>query len=102
MTAPLPRRLEPEWLDSLPATDPRAIRSRADLRRINAWMGHAGIVVERLRAPGAAPMRRLVDLGGGDGAFLLAVGRALEPQHARVAATLVDLRAAVDAETRRG
>jgi hypothetical protein len=35
------RRLEGEWLDELPADDPRARRSRADLRRINAIMGNA-------------------------------------------------------------
>src|SRR5262245_27301775 len=38
------RRVEPEWLDGLPATDPGAIRSRRDLRRLNRIMGHVGIV----------------------------------------------------------
>ncbi|TPV99455.1 MAG: hypothetical protein USCAAHI_01108 [Beijerinckiaceae bacterium] len=38
------RVVRPEWLDSLPPDDPRAGRSRRDLRRINAWMQQAGIM----------------------------------------------------------
>src|ERR1041385_4869330 len=34
--------LEPEWLDSLPASDPKADRSRRDLRLLNVLMGNAG------------------------------------------------------------
>ena len=44
------RRLEREWLDELPADDPRARRSRADLRRINAIMGNARIVASALKS----------------------------------------------------
>src|SRR5665213_1028567 len=32
------RIVEPELLDALPPDDPSAIRSRQDLRRVNAWM----------------------------------------------------------------
>jgi hypothetical protein len=78
------RRLEPEWLDELPAEDPRAQRSRADLRRVNAIMGNARIVA---RAIAGAP-RTLVDLGAGDGAFALRLARALPRPPSRV--TLVD------------
>ena len=68
------RRLEAEWLDVLPASDPRAARSRRDLVRVNALMGNAGIVANALRD--AAP-RRIADLGAGDGRFALRVLRAL-------------------------
>jgi SAM-dependent methyltransferase len=68
------RRLEAEWLDVLPASDPRAARSRRDLARVNALMGNARIVANALRA--AAP-RRIADLGAGDGRFALRVLRAV-------------------------
>ena len=69
------RSLEPEWLDELPPQDPRAVRSRNDLRRINAIMGNARILARHL---GAA--RRIADLGGGDGSLMrgLAKQRHLE------------------------
>ena len=66
------RSLEPEWLDTLPAEDPRAVRSRADLRRVNALMGNARIIARHL---GTA--RRIADLGGGDGSLMRAVARKL-------------------------
>ena len=72
------RALEPEWLDTLPPDDPRAVRSRADLRRVNALMGNARIVADLLRgAP--RPLRRVAELGAGDGTFALRVVRALGP-----------------------
>ena len=64
------RSLEPEWLDELPPDDARAVRSRGDLRRINAIMGNARILARHL---GAA--RRIADLGGGDGSLLRALAR---------------------------
>lgn len=63
------RLVEPEWLDELPLDELRAIRSRADLRRLNAFMNHAGILARALRAFGQP--RRVIDLGCGDGAFAL-------------------------------
>ena len=61
------RVIEPEWLDELPAEEPRAIHSRADLRRLNWFMNHAGILAGELSF--IAQPRRVLDLGGGDGAF---------------------------------
>lgn len=64
----MPRLVQPELLDSLPAGDPQAVRSRRDLRRVNAWMGNA-----RLLATLAAsltplpPVPRIIELGAGDG-----------------------------------
>jgi SAM-dependent methyltransferase len=85
----LPRVLEPEWLDELPAGDLRAIRSRADLRRVNAVMGNARLIASRLKEllPGDQALH-LADLGTGDGALALAVARRLG--RPRVRLTLVD------------
>jgi hypothetical protein len=67
------RSLEPEWLDELPPADPRAVRSRADLRRVNAIMGNARIIARHL-----GQARRVADLGGGDGSLMRAVERKLK------------------------
>lgn len=84
-----PRLLEAEWLDELPPGDVRAIRSRADLRRVNAIMGNARLMVSPLREflPRERTLR-IADLGAGDGTVSLAVARRL--RRARVRLTLVD------------
>jgi SAM-dependent methyltransferase len=84
-----PRVLEPEWLDELPAGDLRAIRSRADLRRVNAVMGNARLIAGQLRnlLPGDQALQ-IADLGTGDGALALAVAQRLA--RPRVRLTLVD------------
>lgn len=80
------RALEPELLDELRADDPRARRSRAELRRLNACMGHARIAARALRgldARGGAPLR-VVELGAGEGVLWLSVLDRLGPAwHAR-------------------
>jgi hypothetical protein len=45
----LARHLEPEWMDELDVSDPRALRARRDLARINAWMLQPGIMAGALR-----------------------------------------------------
>ena len=90
------RRLEVEWLDELSAEDPRARRSRADLRRVNGIMGNARIVAGAL----AGTPQSIVDLGAGDGAFALRLARALPKPPLHV--TLVDRQDIVSPETRRG
>ncbi|HYL89575.1 MAG TPA: methyltransferase domain-containing protein [Burkholderiales bacterium] len=70
------RVLEPEWLDELPPQDPRAIRSRADLRRVNGFMGNARLIAGPLRLhlkEGA----RIADLGSGDGHLMLRIAERL-------------------------
>jgi hypothetical protein len=68
------RCVEPEWLDELPANDRRAMQSRRDLTRLNAFMRHASFVAGALVR--AAPcVRKVVDIGAGDGQFLLKVAR---------------------------
>ncbi|MGI9239348.1 MAG: hypothetical protein ACR2RV_01025, partial [Verrucomicrobiales bacterium] len=68
-----PRRVEPEILDSLPATAPAAVRSRRDLRLVNRLMGnHRWIraqIGRRLRSPGATPPLSGWELGAGDGSL---------------------------------
>jgi len=69
------RVIEPEWLDELPASEPRAVGSRRDLRRINWFMNSAGILARALRSAGKP--RRVLDLGAGDGALAWRVARNL-------------------------
>lgn len=67
------RHLTPELLDHLPASDPQAVGSRRDLVRINAVMFQAEIMAWRLRRDLPQPPRRILEIGCGDGAFMLAV-----------------------------
>src|SRR5262245_9331241 len=96
------RQVEPELLDELAADDPRAVRSRQDLRRINAWMGNARIMAKILRSTcnGAAP-RKLVELGAGDGTFLLRVAQLLDAEWHGTEAVLVDFKGVVASATLR-
>jgi hypothetical protein len=85
------RCLEPEWLDELPETDPKAQASRRDLRRLNWWMGHVGTAARTLRQlrQQDRPLR-LIELGSGDGDFLACVGEALGAKWQATRATLLD------------
>ena len=95
------RLVEPELLDSLPAKAPEAIQSRGDLRRVNGWMGQVGILHRALRnLPPAAP-RHVVELGAGDGTFLLRLAARWPAREARITAVLVDRQDLVSSETRR-
>jgi SAM-dependent methyltransferase len=96
------RIVQPELLDELPPADPRALRSRDDLVRVNAWMHNSEALVRALRAtanPG--PGQRVADLGCGDGRFLLRVAQQLHPDWQGTRALLLDRRRAVSAETLR-
>jgi hypothetical protein len=85
------RRIEPEWLDVLPANDPRALRSRRDLRRLNSWMGHGRIMARVLpNLLSRFISVRLVEWGAGDGEFLFRVANRLSGKWRRVEAQLVD------------
>ena len=96
-----PRFVEPELLDSMTAADPRAIRARRDLRRVNALMGHASIFSRVLRdaASPERPSGRIVDLGAGDGTLMLRLARGLASQWPRANLHLVDRHPAIDSET---
>src|ERR1700737_3433088 len=71
------RQVIPELLDELAADDPRAIHSRGDLRRVNKLMGNADIMGRWLLAKRTPVPLSIVELGGGDGTFLLAIARRL-------------------------
>ena len=71
------RRVEPEWLDELPPADPRAQRSRRDLKRVNSLMSNAGIVARELRRALPQGRRRIAEIGAGDGSFALALAQRL-------------------------
>jgi Methyltransferase domain len=95
-----PRVMEPELLDMLCAADPRAIRSRRDLKRVNAWMLQTRIMARLLLGHrGASPPRRIVDLGTGDGHFTLRVAKAVAPYWPAASITLVDRQNIVAPET---
>jgi hypothetical protein len=97
----LPRRLEPELLDLLPPEAPQAVGSRRDLRRLNAWMGNAATTARALlRAFPHQPPRRLVDLGAGDGTFLLQVAARLPPTWRPLHVVLLDRQDALSSYTR--
>ena len=93
----LERSVQPEWLDEMSADDPRAARSRRDLRVLNGLMGHPGIVRRALRRRLNCDRPRIADLGAGDGTFLISVLR--RDAHDGGEIVLVDRRAAVTAST---
>jgi len=96
----IPRRLTPELLDALPPDDPRSVRSRRDLARINRVMFQHAIMARALaRLP---PPHRVADLGGGDGRFLLGVAKRLAPRWPGVTALVCDQQDIVSATTRAG
>jgi hypothetical protein len=92
------RRVEPEWLDVLPARDPRAVRSRRDLARVNVLMGNAGIVAGAL----AGKLRygaRVAEIGAGSGELLCAVARSRALRGLGLELVLVDRQPCVGAST---
>jgi len=85
------RIVQPEWLDELPVEDPRALRSRQDLRRVNFLMGHVGILSRRLRRAGVERrMDCLIDWGAGDGSFSSELVTRLGPRFRWRSIVLVD------------
>ena len=118
------RIVQPELLDTLSPTDSRAVRSRRDIRRINAWMRNPAIMANALQnqlnghgggrqtatllreqeksssLPGAAdPVLHITELGAGDGNFLLRVAQKISPRCPDVAVTLLDRQKSVSMDT---
>ena len=93
------RSIVPELLDHLPASDPGALRSRRDLVRVNLLMGHAAIMARSLLR-GADRPRVLVDIGAGDGSFMLRVARRLAPRWPDCRLILLDRQNIVSEKTR--
>jgi hypothetical protein len=94
------RIVQPELLDALPPADPRAVRSHSDLRRINGWMHSHANMARALKKNwnGSAP-RRIIELGAGDGQFLLAVAQKISPGWPNLSTTLLDQQAKVSVKT---
>jgi hypothetical protein len=92
------RALTPEILDFLAPDDPRAMRSRRDLARINWVMRQSAIMAKALAA--CPKPNLLADLGGGDGRFLLSVAKRLAWRG--VKAVILDRQNIVSEKTRAG
>jgi hypothetical protein len=72
------RIIEPELLDEMRPGDPRAVASRRDICRLNTCMRHHSIMANALHAHcNGQPFKQILDLGAGDGNFLLGVASRL-------------------------
>lgn len=93
------RVLEPELLDELSASDPRAVRARRDLRVINGWMRngpHLLGAIQQLHFKA----RRIVEVGCGDGTLSLKLARRIARESkTRAEITLLDMQPVVGSET---
>lgn len=97
----LPRSVEPELLDQMAADDQRAVRARHDLKRLNAVILQTGIMVRLLTGHwGDGKPRTILDLGAGDGTFMLSVARGLAARWPGVTVTLLDRQNIVSGQTR--
>jgi hypothetical protein len=97
------RIIQSELLDGLPPDDPGALRSRRDLRVLNAVMRHHACVSGALRkAVNGRPPERITELGAGDGHFLLRVAHILAPRWKSVNVTLLDRQKTVSEATLAG
>ena len=106
----LPRQVHAELLDTLAADDPRAIRSRHDLRRINRLMATQSLIgtmldrimldrieFDNIRRGSTAV--RLLELGAGDGQTLLRVARRYAACWPKVSLELLDVQPVIRAQT---
>jgi hypothetical protein len=88
-------------MDQLSATDPRLVRSRRDLFRLNRINRSADLLADLLRqAAGETPPKIFTDLGSSDGLVCLDVARRLSSVWPNVTVRLLDVRPLVSAETR--
>jgi hypothetical protein len=95
-----PRCVCPEVLDELAPEDPRALRSRRDLRRVHRAMRSVFALQHALsRLQLAAPPKNILELGAGDGTLLFRFGAALRPRWSGVDLTLLDRQPIVNVET---
>ena len=101
MAETFPRLLQGETLDGLAEDDPRAMRSRRDLRRINLVMGSVGIIANAMSRTHRRPAR-MIELGAGDGSLMLALARRLSPAWPNVHLSLLDRQQLVTSRTREG
>jgi len=104
----LVRRVRDEMLDALAPDDPRAQRSRRDLRRVHRTMGTCGLLAGSLEMSGPPSLRldadrlEVLELGAGDGTLMLRVARRIAARWPPVRLTLLDRVDIVSPETRAG
>jgi hypothetical protein len=100
MIMALPRRVQPELLDTLPADDPQAQRSRRDLRRLNRAMATMSLVLRALDdAVSRSPPKTILELGAGDGTMMLRIARRRAADWPDVKVTLLDRQNLIDTNT---
>lgn len=92
-----------ETLDVLAASDPRALRSRRDLQRVNRFLGTRRTLVRAVQSvieqrSGDLPLRML-ELGSGDGSLMLHIAQELSESWPAVQLTLLDRLMLVAADT---
>ena len=82
------RVLAPEILDDLPADDLGALKSRADLRRINGFMGNkrwisrtVATIYQQHLTQKPAEIIRVFEIGAGDGTLLHSLSSSLKSAH---------------------
>ncbi len=93
------RQVSPEALDELSPQDPRAVRSRCDLRRIHRAMLSLRILKHALSCLRLIePPARIIELGAGDGTLLLRLASA-SASRLDTEIALLDRQQAVSAET---
>ncbi len=100
------RDVQPEILDDLLPGDALAVGSRADLRRLNAIMGHEALLWAAMRrhldfATLSSRPLRIVELGAGDGTLLLRVARRCAASGVIAHVILLDRQDLVSAATHR-
>lgn len=97
------RVVQPELLDTLPTDDPRATRSRRDLRRLNRLMRHPVIMSEALVKNWQRPApHSITEIGAGDGRFLHEVAGRIAPRWPNMCTTLLDRQNSAASETLAG
>ncbi len=94
------RRIEPELLDILPAKERSAVESRRDLAWINALLLQSWIVARLLRRHVSRPPRRILEIGSGDGTFMLSVARRVCRDWIDVDLAMLDQTDVVDDDSR--
>ncbi len=97
------RVVAPEWLDTLAPDDPRAVRSRTDLRRVNRLMAAPSLLATSLDALlTGAPGAPLLELGAGDASLTLRVAQRLSGRWPGITLGLLDLQPCVSEATMKG
>ena len=93
------RVVAPEWLDTLPVEDPRALRSRSDLVRVNFLMGTRGVLKRELRA--LPHIATVAEIGAGSGTWLADAIEAAPARWEGRRVTLVDRQPTISEATLR-